>query len=90
MDNKDVNWTGESIPLILTHFMIMKGTQRMIMIKRGGLPYCCVSTSVELDHPLQALSERITSNVKICKYIKQMDNSFAANRASAALHVNTA
>lgn len=36
MDNEDVGGAGESIPLILTYFMIMKGIQRMIMIKVGS------------------------------------------------------
>lgn len=34
MDNEDVGGAGGSVPLILTYFMIMKGIQRMIMIKK--------------------------------------------------------
>lgn len=36
MDNEDVGGAGETIPLILTYFMIMKGIPRMIMIKVGS------------------------------------------------------
>lgn len=41
MDNEDVGGAGESIPLILTYFMIMNGIQRMIMIKVGAPPLVC-------------------------------------------------
>lgn len=58
MDNEDVGGAGESIPLILTYFMIMKGIQRMIMIKVGS-PTDVPSTAVQLDSQLQAANERM-------------------------------
>lgn len=46
--NEDVGVTSESIPLILTYFMIMKGIQRMIMIKVSS-PTGCVARQSAVD-----------------------------------------
>lgn len=59
MDNEDVAGVCDPIPLILTYFMIMKGIQRMIMIKVGS-PTGVPAQPVQADSQLQALNERIT------------------------------
>lgn len=56
MDNEDVGGPGESIPLILTYFMIMKGIQRMIMIKvhtPTDVPAQLCSQAVSFRHPIK-------------------------------------
>lgn len=89
MDNEDVGGAGESIALILTYFMIMKGIQRMIMIKVGS----------PTDVPAQLCSycrqsaagtqwkDHTESKERIQDYIKRIADGFAANRMLVALHV---
>lgn len=63
MDNEDVGGADEPIPLRLTYFMIMKGIQRMIMIKVGS-PTGVPAQPAQADSRLQAPNERITRTVK--------------------------
>lgn len=63
MDNEDVGGAGESIPLILTYFMIMKRYSKNDYDK-SGLPHWCARTAVQLGSRLRALNERITQEVK--------------------------